>query len=111
MRKRLYAIKHKPSGGYLPEIFGQRAGYTYTEPTVPSELYGHPRLFETKGAARRALAWWLKGVTTVLFTKPEAWGGDYDEQWNTEEKPERKAEDMIIVPMLLMEIADVEEEI
>lgn len=113
MRKRLYAIKHKPSGGFLPELSGQRAGYTYTEPVKPNESYGHPRLFETRGAARRALAWWLKGVTTVnvSITPSTAFGPeDYDEDWHTEEKPDRKAEDMEIVPVLLMELPNEDED-
>ena len=105
MRKRLYAIKHTPTGGYLPEVDG-RSGYTYTEPVTVDALYGAPRLFHTKGGARRALRWWLNGklhVTTYTSTNPDSWG-EIDQDWHHDPTPERKEEDMEIVTMLLQEI-------
>lgn len=94
--RELWVIRHKPSGGYLPGLpSGLRAGYTATEPTTTQI----PRLFVDKGAARRALTWWLKGVTSVNREK-DYWG-EYDETWHEHPMPERKLEDMEVVPCLL----------
>lgn len=93
----LFAIRHKPSGFFLPEV---NKGYTYSEP----DEHRIPRLFETQGGAKRALAWWLKGVTSVhRSTSPDTWmgPGEYDEVWNTTAEEHRKAEDMEVVPVLL----------
>ena len=94
--RKYWVIRHKPSGGYLPGLpSGLRAGYTHTEP----ELHSVPRLFADKGAARRALTWWLKGVTSVHRSRD--WDGDYDETWHEEAMPERKLEDMEVVSCLM----------
>lgn len=90
-----WIIRHKPSGGFLPELSGVRAGYTHTEP----QTKGVPRLFESAAAAKRALTWWLKGTTSVWRGKD--WEGDYDETWSTEVEEHRKAEDMEVIPVLL----------
>jgi hypothetical protein len=57
-------------------------------------------LFADKGAARRALTWWLKGITSVDRSK-DYFTNEYDETWHEEAMPERKAEDMEVVPCLL----------
>lgn len=90
-----FIIRHKPSGGFLPELGGVRAGYTHTEP----QTHGVPRLFTDAAGAKRALTWWLKGVTSVF--RHRDWEGDYDETWSTEPEDHRKAEDMEVVPVLL----------
>lgn len=92
MIRELFAIRHKPSGGHLPEV---GRGYTFSEPSVDRI----PRLFESASAAKRALTWWLKGGTSVLRSK-DYWG-EYDETWQHTDIPNRKAEDMEVVPVLL----------
>lgn len=100
MIRELFAIRHKPSGGFLPGLpSGLRAGYTSTEPTT----HDVPRLFIDKGAANRALTWWLKGtiyVNRYQSTNPDSWG-EVCEDWKEELIPERKREDMEVVPVLL----------
>ena len=86
-------IRHKPSGGFLPEV---GKGYTYSEPTH----VGVPRLFTTKAGAKRALSWWLKGTVHVTHTGGQ-WGEEYDESWHDTPMPDRKAEDMEIALVLL----------
>ena len=86
-----YVIRHKPTGGLLPERGEVRAGYTHTEP----QEYGVPRLFMSAAGAKRALTWWLKGITSVL--KSRDWDGEYDETWSTTVEENRKEEDMEIV--------------
>lgn len=49
------AIRHKPSGGFLPSVKGY--GFTRTEPTLEQP----PRLFEKPGPCRQALNRWLEG--------------------------------------------------
>ena len=97
MIRKLFAIKHKPSGGFLPEV---SKGYTFSEPDTTSV----PRLFTTKGGAKRALTWWLKGETTVkMLGTGWSWDGpdEPEPDWTTKHRPERKEEDMEVVPVLL----------
>jgi hypothetical protein len=91
-----YIIRHKPTGGFLPELTGVRAGYTHTEP----QMYGVPRLFLDAAGAKRALAWWLKGTTRV-WRGQDSFTGEYEEDWSTDPKEHRKAEDMEVVPVVL----------
>lgn len=73
-----WAIHHTPSGGYLPEV-GPRMGYTGTEPLSMGEGSAFaPRLFASEAAAKRALTWWLKGITSVHRSR----GDYYDETWS-----------------------------
>jgi hypothetical protein len=51
-----YAIRHKPTGDYLPA--NPRSGNT----TVNPSPYQPPRLFRHESKARCALNWWLKGI-------------------------------------------------
>ena len=108
-----WAIRHKPTGHYFPEV-GPRMGYTGSEPIDMGEGSAFcPRLFAAESAAKRALTWWLKGITSVMRTRSGGdWGGyEYDENWRTDmpvEEPgfphvERKREDFEIVPLLLVE--------
>ena len=96
-----WVIRHKPSGGYLPILpSGLRAGYTHTEP----DTQAIPRLFTDAAAAKRALTWWLKGITHVDHSKSiDTWmgPGEYEETWGLDEMPERKLEDMEVLPCLL----------
>jgi len=91
-----WIIRHKPTGGWLPEV---HKGYTFSEP----QDYGVPRLFGNAAAAKRALTWWLKGtlhVTTYQSNNPETWM-EVEQDWHEQEMPERKLEDMEVIPVLL----------
>ena len=96
MIREFYAIRHKPSDGFLPEVSGTRGGYTHTIPST----FLPPRLFVNAAAGKRALTWWLKGITSVVRYN-DSWSGEYDETWQLEKMPERKAEDMEVIPVLL----------
>jgi len=58
-----YAIRHKPSGGYIPVARGR--GATWVEPSTTKP----PRLFETLHDAQVALTWWLKGGAYNRFER------------------------------------------
>lgn len=55
-RRFFLAIRHKPSGGFLPVVSGY--GFTRCEPTLNEP----PRLFCKKGPAKQALDRWLEGT-------------------------------------------------
>jgi len=98
---KLWAIRHKPTGLFLPELHKPvRGGYTHTEPTSMSE---RPlRLFITERGAKNALWWWLGGPVSVRIRSFDTSDGfDTDEQWSTTKKPERKAEDMEVIQVEL----------
>jgi hypothetical protein len=80
----MFAIRHKPSGGYLPSKVGsgKNTGFTHTTPTIKDP----PRLFRHRKDARMALRAWLEGV----------W---YGSNQNSEivPQPGRKARDMEII--------------
>lgn len=92
-----YAIRHKPTGHFLPRYPGQKGG-TWVEPTDKEP----PRLFKTGRHAAVALGHWLQGQKTVTYTRRHSmWG---DEDWPEEVvKPveSRIATDMEIVRIRL----------
>lgn len=94
MIRAFYAIRHLPSGGFLPEV---HKGYTFSEPSTKE--CDVPRLFTTKAGAKRALSWWLKGITMVHRSRD--YEGEYDETWQLDAQPHRKAENMEIALVLL----------
>lgn len=62
----LYAIRHKPTGGYLPAPQGRGGrGGSHMEPTVFTGNQGKngviPRVWATEKAAKAALWHWLQG--------------------------------------------------
>lgn len=89
-----YAIRQKGTQKCLPEL--GRGGKTWLEPVIGLP----PRLFCDERAAKVALTWWLRGITTVTRTRD--WDGYYDEAWHTEPEPHRKAEDMEVIPITLV---------
>jgi hypothetical protein len=97
-----FAIRHKPSGRYLPELPGQRGGYTHLEPRAWH--LGPIRLFPIKRNARLALKIWLRGMYNVRRSY-----GNFEEndivEAETEPVPSRKAEEMEIVEFELQEVA------
>lgn len=99
---KFYAIRHNPSGLFLPSLDGSRnkrsrGGYTHTEPT-PLEP---PRLFTNLRAARNALTCWLSGVISQKWSyDPDS--GYYDDlDLETSPRPDRKREEMEIVPIYI----------
>ena len=89
-----YVIRHKPTGGFLPQSNNKRHGYTHDEPVTMQSNFC-PRLFARKQDAKTALTWWLNGETSAR------WSGDDDDfnyEWHTHAPlVERKAEDMEVV--------------
>lgn len=64
-----FAIRHKPSGHYLPEPTGRMGrGGSYVEPVKPVAglLSTYPRMFLTERSAANALTQWLRGKHTML---------------------------------------------
>lgn len=99
---RYFAILHKSTGFYLPPALGAGGrGFTYQEPADPA--IRAPRLFTSEGAAKTALTWWLKGITTVTHTAADWFNGeDGDEHWHTAPVADRRAEDMEVVALHLV---------
>lgn len=97
-----YAIKHLPSGRYLPPGLGHGGrGFTHVEPENPA-VYP-PRLFLRKQDAKTALSWWLKGKTTVSRASYSTFdGSEIDEDWHTEPKPDRIADAMAVVQIKMV---------
>lgn len=111
---RYFAIRHKPTGNYMPQSDRTiRAGFTHHEPRHPEAAA--PRLFTREQDAKVALTWWLKGVTTAdrishgtnVFGEYDDWGGDFHTRLVTDEDAERyamvprRAEDMEVVPVVV----------
>ena len=90
----LYAIRHDPSGCFLPARKNGR-GYSHDEPKSHTEAM--PRLFFKEIEAKRALTAWLQGV---FLMAPGVALDMYDPgepELTVEARPERKAEEMSIV--------------
>lgn len=104
MKVQLYALRHV-DGRYLPPGRGRNGrGFTHQEPLPPEQMeIWPPRLFHTEGAAKIALTWWLRGVTSVTVTGGYSDWEDYDvdENWHTEPMPERRREDWRVVPVTM----------
>lgn len=96
----MYAIKHVPTGQFLPAPSGRNGrGGSHMEPVKVSAA-SPPRLFHTEAAAKIALTYWLRGIVTVTYGYGNEWG-ECDESWHTEPQPHRKREEMAIVPIEL----------
>lgn len=103
-----YAIKHKPTGMYLPEVINSGRGYTYTQPA--SLAVRIPRLFLSQRGTEQALRAWLQGEWHVHRRRrtdlPDPFG-DYDEELEIQvPRVERRAEDMDIVQIMLCDLSD-----
>jgi len=96
-RRRVFAIRHKPTGGFLPEV---GRSYTHSEPSTTRI----PRLFNSKGGAKCALTWWLMGATTVQVKYGSVYEDEICPSWDTVPKPHRIGPDMEVVPLLLSEM-------
>lgn len=101
----LFAIRHKPSGFYLPQPngFAGRGG-SFTEPVDCSGTTINPRLFKSKIGARNALTQWLRGKHFPQY--------DYDDNGcryiiggDPLPQPHRKKEEMEIVEFALVPLS------
>jgi hypothetical protein len=93
---RLWAIRHIPSGKYLPD--GRYP--TRHEPTH----YKPPRLFTVKSSAAKALHAWSLGVWYCSDGLPEP--VNHTNTFRSYNKIERRKEDLEVVEMILMERED-----
>lgn len=92
----MFAIKHVPTGNYLPMGPRQNGrGGTLREPE-PVEWRNLPRFFDSPLSASKALKCWLRGKYGVSHE-------DYGTEWNgvITPVPSRISEDMEIVPVTL----------
>ncbi len=98
-----WAIRHKPTGRFMPQSNNKRHGYTQDIPAVTLNSNVCPRLFGRKQDAATALTWWLKGETYArwaggMYTNVF---GDADDdlnyEWRTVSVTARTAEDMEVV--------------
>lgn len=66
--KPLYAIRHKPTGHFLPEPKGYAGrGGSFLEPVDCGLDHDNPRLFKSELSAKRALTAWLQGKHERVF--------------------------------------------
>lgn len=94
-----WAIKHVPTGRFLPAPRGRGGrGGTHVEASDGET----PRLFRREQDAKVALKWWLQGR---VFVTVREWEGEYNEDWDTEPMPERRADEMAVVKVTLIEAA------
>lgn len=97
-----YAIRHTPTGHYLPMSFERGHRHSHDEPT-PNCI---PRLFPSKQSAQSALTQWLRGKwANVMYQESEGW--EYPsygvQELEVEPVTSRKAEEMEIVTMSICE--------
>lgn len=101
----IYAIRHKPTGKYLPQPVGRnRRGGSHVEPEDPDEQ--PPRFFTSLTTAKIVLSHWLKGKVIAErgnYYNPSDGSYDYYEDFHTTPCPDRKREDMEIVKFNLIE--------
>lgn len=74
---RLWAIRRKSDGAYLPIRVGKR-GQTASEPSLKEP----PRLFTRKSSATSAMRWWAQGIWWMERTSgpSDIWGTtEYEE--------------------------------
>jgi len=88
---KFYAIRHKPTGKFLPAARRQRN--TMQEPSH----HKPPRLFNKRGHATLALNWWLAGKTITTYDTDGAPIDTY-----TTPVPSRKKEEMEVVEVCLV---------
>ena len=69
-----YAIRHKPTGFYLPEPGGRLGrGGSHVNPTDPT--IQPPRIWHNRLGARNALSMWLKGK--FVASRGQDYDGEY----------------------------------
>jgi hypothetical protein len=100
MTAKFYAIRHKPTGLYLPRR--ETKGATHREPTVHLKK---ARFFHRERDARGFLTVWLKGKQTVVPCQSSHESFSYDDiRWDLEPVPSRKADEMEVVAFEVVEV-------
>lgn len=97
-----YAIRHKPTGGYLPEPAGRMGrGGSHVEPMVPIQgrLQTYPRMFPTMRGAQSCLAQWLRGRHHGIYDYED--GYKVDAGTRIELMPHRDRDSMEIVALAI----------
>lgn len=89
-RQFFLAIRHTPSGGFLPQMASY--GFTRCEPTTEEP----PRLFTRPGAAKQALDRWLEGAHYETFSDGDT------QKIEVHPRPHRRRADMEIVEIELV---------
>ena len=93
----LFAIRHKPSGLFLPRPAGNRGrGGSHVKPSTAP-----PRFFHSENAAKVALTYWLMGEFHATHYYDH--DGIYEESIDIKPDPSRKREEMEIVKFNLTE--------
>ncbi len=98
----MYAIRHNPTGGFIPRSTGRLGrGGSHLEPVLP-EPVGHarPRFFETARAARIFLSGWAKGKV-VGSSGYDSFTGEYWDSLDIVPVPGRNAIDMEVVEFVV----------
>lgn len=90
---KLYAIKHIPSGGYLPPGGKGKDGHAHQDPSSTRA----PRLFVKESDARQAMRCYVSGKWVVTFYGEEDLGGPEPKYCG------RVATEYEVVPMTLRE--------
>ena len=93
-----YAIRHKPTGLYLPRR--EARGATHREPTAALQ---QARFWHRERDAKGFLTVWLQGKASMR--EYQDWQGDYDVEYSVDPVPTRKREEMEIVRLELTEVA------
>ena len=94
---KFYAIRHIPSGDFVP-AGGKGAGGHTKQPPSPTRP---PRLFETLGAARKALTAYLKGQWEEVVGVSQTPDADIEIYAEPQKGTARNPSDWEIVPIEL----------
>lgn len=101
----MYAIKHVPTGFYLPSVNKDKVAERYAsqQDPQPAEIRV-PRLFLTKRAARNALVQWLRGAHHVKYeTSGHGFEEETEQYMEVELIPSRLKEEMEVVVIRCMD--------
>lgn len=103
-----WVIRHKPTGGYLPQPHGRMGrGGSWVEPVLydPDNWDTEPRLCTSKRSATGVLTQWLRGKvhhSSGSYEDHYSGGVEYYEENEIEYVPSRIREDMEIVSLHLV---------
>lgn len=97
----VYAIRHIPTGHFLPMSFERGHRHSHDEPTANCI----PRLFPNQHSAKSALTQWLRGKWTnsPYAVYEEGYYSHSEQELEVEPVPSRKAEEMEIVTLSVRE--------
>lgn len=103
-----FALRHKATGHYMPELKGR--GYSHWTPTVAdpsggieSAIKGSVRLFMTAQGASNARVLWAQGVFERGYTAPSSMFGDPGgDDWVKPRDVGRKKDELEIVVFTLV---------